>query len=290
MDMKKILQALDGASQKPVEGSNDIKTFMQIVEGKGPLNRLTTAESMVMQNSAEKKTITNPVLNVAKDAKPSMIGKYFKAVEQEIAEASERSKERSKKLAERVIERVVPGQETPPGINRLTGKPIEPQPAATPAPAPAGPRGTNLKYSVLKQLQAGTYKGFAPKLSPEELAAAIQWKEANGETNESIDEADEVDTVTVDIPLLLRIMEYAKEDAQDDMALHDVAQKLIELSKQDDVLTMDHYDAIVGDQEALPAPDEQTESLRTENPCWKGYKPVGTKKKNGKTVPNCVPK
>ncbi len=26
-----------------------------------------------------------------------------------------------------------------------------------------------------------------------------------------------------------------------------------------------------------------------DNPCWKGYKPVGTKKKGGKTVPNCVP-
>lgn len=26
-----------------------------------------------------------------------------------------------------------------------------------------------------------------------------------------------------------------------------------------------------------------------DNPCWKGYHPVGTKKKNGKTVPNCVP-
>jgi hypothetical protein len=23
--------------------------------------------------------------------------------------------------------------------------------------------------------------------------------------------------------------------------------------------------------------------------CWKGYKMVGTKKKGGKTVPNCVP-
>lgn len=35
-----------------------------------------------------------------------------------------------------------------------------------------------------------------------------------------------------------------------------------------------------------------TEGLRDpkDNPCWKGYKPVGTKKKNGKTVPNCVPK
>ena len=26
-----------------------------------------------------------------------------------------------------------------------------------------------------------------------------------------------------------------------------------------------------------------------ENPCWKGYEMVGTKKKNGREVPNCVP-
>lgn len=33
------------------------------------------------------------------------------------------------------------------------------------------------------------------------------------------------------------------------------------------------------------------ESLKDaeDNPCWDGYKPVGTKKKAGKTVPNCVP-
>lgn len=37
--------------------------------------------------------------------------------------------------------------------------------------------------------------------------------------------------------------------------------------------------------------DEVTEGLKDpeDNPCWKGYEPVGTKKKNGKTVPNCVP-
>ena len=36
---------------------------------------------------------------------------------------------------------------------------------------------------------------------------------------------------------------------------------------------------------------ELTEGLKNpkDNPCWKGYHPVGTKKKNGKTVPNCVP-
>lgn len=34
---------------------------------------------------------------------------------------------------------------------------------------------------------------------------------------------------------------------------------------------------------------EEEKSLSNSNPCWKGYKPVGTKKKAGKTVPNCVP-
>ena len=29
---------------------------------------------------------------------------------------------------------------------------------------------------------------------------------------------------------------------------------------------------------------------KSKNPCWKRFKMVGTKKKNGKTVPNCVPK
>ena len=32
-----------------------------------------------------------------------------------------------------------------------------------------------------------------------------------------------------------------------------------------------------------------SKSLKNNNPCWKGYEPVGTKKKDGKEVPNCVP-
>ncbi|MDX5420912.1 MAG: hypothetical protein LPK14_01550, partial [Hymenobacteraceae bacterium] len=31
-------------------------------------------------------------------------------------------------------------------------------------------------------------------------------------------------------------------------------------------------------------------SLKENNPCWKGYEPVGMKEKDGKEVPNCVPK
>lgn len=29
--------------------------------------------------------------------------------------------------------------------------------------------------------------------------------------------------------------------------------------------------------------------IKENDPCWKGYKMVGMKKKNGKKVPNCVP-
>lgn len=60
---------------------------------------------------------------------------------------------------------------------------------------------------------------------------------------------DEVDTVTLDVPLLLRMMEYAREDAQEDMDLHDVAERMIELSKNGP-LSMDDYDSIVGDVSA----------------------------------------
>lgn len=107
MDMKKILQAMDGENTKAEVNSSDMKTFLTIVEGKGPLNRPTAAESMAMQHYAEpKKTITSPVLNVQEGAKPSMIGKYFKAVEQELNEAAERSKDRSRQLAERVSTKI----------------------------------------------------------------------------------------------------------------------------------------------------------------------------------------
>jgi len=70
------------------------------------------------------------------------------------------------------------------------------------------------------------------------------------------------DRVTMDIPLLLRIMEYSKEDAKTDMDLHHVTEKLIELSRNGQPLSMKDYESIVGpvsevkDQEPM-APAEK---------------------------------
>jgi hypothetical protein len=68
-------------------------------------------------------------------------------------------------------------------------------------------------------------------------------------------EGDEVDTVTMDVPLLLRVLEFAREEVQEDMDLHDLAERMIAMSK-DGPLSMDDYDSIVGSVEELPAPDK----------------------------------
>jgi len=53
------------------------------------------------------------------------------------------------------------------------------------------------------------------------------------------------DVASLDIPLLIRLLEYAKEDAQSDMDLHKVAENIIELSNEDKTLTMSDYNSIV---------------------------------------------
>ena len=59
------------------------------------------------------------------------------------------------------------------------------------------------------------------------------------------------DTITVDVPLFIRLLEYAREDAQTDMDLHDVAEKIISLAASGKTLTMDDYSSIVGSQEEV---------------------------------------
>jgi hypothetical protein len=58
-------------------------------------------------------------------------------------------------------------------------------------------------------------------------------------------EGNMIDVITVDVPLFIRLLEFAREDSTDDMQLHDVAEKLIELCADGDIMTMEQYDEIV---------------------------------------------
>ena len=75
-----------------------------------------------------------------------------------------------------------------------------------------------------------------------------------GELSLADEERNPTDTITMDVPLFIRILEYSKEDAEEDMDLHDVAERAVEMSKEKEVLSMEHYD------ELIPPTGEVTEA------------------------------
>jgi hypothetical protein len=60
------------------------------------------------------------------------------------------------------------------------------------------------------------------------------------------EQEDTVDTITMDVPLFIRMLEYAREDAKEDVDLHDVTEKANLLGKERGILQMEDYNEIVG--------------------------------------------
>lgn len=51
--------------------------------------------------------------------------------------------------------------------------------------------------------------------------------------------------ISLSIPLLIRIMEYSREDASNDLDLHFVLENIIQLSKSKNILNMSDYESLV---------------------------------------------
>jgi hypothetical protein len=68
-----------------------------------------------------------------------------------------------------------------------------------------------------------------------------------------MEEENPVDIISMDVPLFIRMLEFAREDASTDMDLHDLAQKAISMSSEGEPITMMHYDDLVA--KAAPVSD-----------------------------------
>jgi hypothetical protein len=66
------------------------------------------------------------------------------------------------------------------------------------------------------------------------------------EGEEEMGEENPIDAITMDVPLFIRMLEFAREDASTDMDLHDLAEKAIAMSAEGEVLSMDNYEDLVG--------------------------------------------
>jgi hypothetical protein len=95
-----------------------------------------------------------------------------------------------------------------------------------------------------------------------------------------LDETNPADAIKLNIPLLIRLLEYAREDAKTDMDLHNVAEQLISLGVEGTTLTMDNYDAIVSTKtdEAIDPPSSQ--GTTGQEPAGNNVKPVDRTKQS----------
>ena len=102
MDMKRILQAMDEVSTKPVEGANDMKKFLQVMtEGANP-HKVSLPVQMAMQHYQKpKEEPTRPV------GRELTISKYFHRVEEELAEQKTEKQQIIKQYSQTIAERVL---------------------------------------------------------------------------------------------------------------------------------------------------------------------------------------
>jgi len=81
------------------------------------------------------------------------------------------------------------------------------------------------------------------KVAHSKTGAFILWKKSRMMEDTLQEKVDKKDTVTLDIPLLIRVLELAREDIKTDMDLHRVVEKLINIRNKG-MLTMKDYNYI----------------------------------------------
>ena len=131
------------------------------------------------------------------------------------------------------------------------------------------------KYNVTEDAALDRYllsRGLNPKYVNRDIKVShaksnsfINWK--NSHSAELQREAvDKRDVVMFDIPFLIRVLEYAREDAKTDMDLHKVVTKLIQIRNKG-VLTMKDYNFVTRLKEHFEIDEvlsEQTDEAKKE--------------------------
>lgn len=90
----------------------------------------------------------------------------------------------------------------------------------------------------------------------------IDFNTSTADNNAGVSAHDEnpVDIVSVDMPLFIRLIEWAREDATDDVSLHDLATNARELMSKKSPLTMEDYEVLI----PRTAPEEKKANTEEE--------------------------
>jgi hypothetical protein len=291
MDMKRILQAMDGVATKPVEGANDMKKFMSVVTEAANPHKVALPVQMAMQHYAKPKEIAVK--------KPSLLKGYLSEVHEEVAEEAAHKRQLMNQYAQTIAERVLMRE------SKLDEKSKSEKQARFMAAAAHDPQfatRTGIKQSVAKEFNKAD-------TGTKQLSQAMKKKKKMNEM--PIDMTGDANDPTIyghekanPMSLKGRIMSARAQlkelaqlaDSDSLVAWEEICKK----SKGGMFMGLEqNLEQIRHGIEQLAAKRKQggvasrgiDKNIGEDNdPCWKDYKQIGTKKKGGKTVPNCVPK
>jgi len=286
--MKQILQALDKASSRKVEGANDMRRFVSIVHENNTLKTVADKISSAADAAKEKLSDFRPY---DEKAVAKMYG---------VKTANNSAKKEDSDLEEA-------GKPGDPGF-----KPNLQVPQAPPFPegdfSQPGPYdlGNGEKLTV-NQDGTRVHSSGAGTFTYDKAGKAIKYTSPNfsGLSQEHDLVTGNITVKYINGPMnIVKTYDKTGKETGDSNAEYDMGTQTVAQKKTAGGAVQNTVTPTGGTPQPAPAPTAESrksfadylqmieEGLKDpkDNPCWKGYKPVGTKKKGGRTVPNCVPK
>jgi hypothetical protein len=133
------------------------------------------------------------------------------------------------------------------------------------------------KYNVNEDAVLNTFlksRGLNPlhvskdqKVAHSKMGEFLKWKRDHAFSRPVSEAVDKKDTVTFDIPLLIRVLELTREDIKSDIDLHRVVERLIQIRNKG-VLTMADYRMIASLPSIRPRHFKENHVAIAMGRCW----------------------
>jgi len=273
--MKRILQAIDGVATKPVVGVNDMAKFLSIVDSNASVQVLQEAKSphkvilpvqMVMQHF-QQPVIETPVTTTI--TRESSIRKYFSQAETDAAERLTQKNTMYKQYAQTIAERVLMKE------------------AANPAQQAA--------IAIAKKKKKVKESGVGPGMGNYVVDEAPLDFDRENPMSSTIHSHKGANPGSIEYRIMRarrQLKDLAEQAQSDDPRIWQHITKLFpELAMN--IEQISHGLGELGAKRRAGGTNSRNIPAGIDeminDPCWKGYKMVGTKKKGSKSVPNCVP-